>query len=227
MVRIAQQRVDEAIELTRGAIELAPGWVLAHRQLTGLLLQQKRYGECVRAAREALAIAPFSTELHWRMGEALLEEHDAEGPEQLRLACGLEQNGAMGQCKWGEMLAEHDQPAEAIVHYHQALWLNPALPDALNNLAWLRATNPRAELRDGAEAVRLAEEACRVTKYETAVFIGTLAAAYAEAGRYEDAVAAAQKAREIATRQGQARLAEKNLELINLFKAGKPYHEEQ
>jgi tetratricopeptide (TPR) repeat protein len=227
MVTIARQRVDEAIDWTRRAIGLAPGWVLPRQNLVGLLFEQKRYDEGVQAAREGLGIAPFSAELHWRLGEALLVAHDDEAGEQFRLASGLEQDRAMGQCKWGEFLAEHGQPAEAIVHYHEALWLNRALPDALNNLAWLRATNPRAGLRDGAEAVRLAEDACRVTKYEMPVVVGTLAAAYAEAGRFEDAVATAQKARALAINQRQGGLAEKNLELIGLFKAGKPYREKE
>ena len=80
-------------------------------------------------------------------------------------------------------------------------------------------------MRDGAEAVRLAEQACRVTSYKEPMMIGTLAAAYAEAGRFEEAVTAATKARALALAGGQKDLAEKNQQLIELFSARQPYRE--
>ena len=74
------------------------------------------------------------------------------------------------------------------------------IAEALNNLAWVLATSPKAELRNGAEAVRLAERACELTHYGEPLFIGTLAAAYAEAGRFPEAVTTAEKAEQLATR---------------------------
>ena len=65
----------------------------------------------------------------------------------------------------------------------------------LNNLAWALATHPDAKIRNGTRAVKLAEDACRQTQYQQTVMVGTLAAAYAEAGRFDDALATAQKAR--------------------------------
>src|ERR1035441_7801006 len=62
--------------------------------------------------------------------------------------------------------------------------------------AWSRAAHPQAEFRDGAEAVRLAERACQVTTNKEPMMIGTLATAYAEAGRFEEAVATASKAQQ-------------------------------
>ena len=117
--------------------------------------------------------------------------------------------------------------AEAIAHYQEALWLKPDLVAALNDLAWIRAANARAEFRDGPEAVRLAQRACELSKYNVALFVGTLGAAYAEAGRFDEAVTAAQMARQLALAEGQSELAEKNLELIKLFTARQPYHEER
>jgi hypothetical protein len=112
--------------------------------------------------------------------------------------------------------------AEAIAHYTQALRLDPASSEALNNLAWIRAANPDAQFRDSAEAVRLAEHACRVTDYKEPMMVGTLAAAYAEAGRFDEAVATAQKAAQLASASGQKELAEKNLKLVQLFKDRQP-----
>ena len=88
-------------------------------------------------------------------------------------------------------------------------------PPALNNLAWELATSPDAGDRDGALAVKLAERACELTHYQTAIFVGTLAAAYAEAGRFDEAVATAQKACALASEKAeQPEPVEGNQELL-------------
>ena len=96
---------------------------------------------------------------------------------------------------------------------------------ALNDLAWFLATGAQAQERDGPRAVRFAERACELTGYQLTVMVSTLAAAYAEAGRFPEAVATAQKAIALATQAGdQARLA-RNRQLLELYRAGRPYHE--
>jgi tetratricopeptide (TPR) repeat protein len=97
---------------------------------------------------------------------------------------------------------------------------------ALNNLAWLLATASDPHLRNGKEAVRLAEQACHLTQYKEAFLVGTLAAAYAEAGRFDDAVVTAQKARAAALAQGQTEIAARNEQLLELYKSGRAYHQE-
>jgi Flp pilus assembly protein TadD len=95
----------------------------------------------------------------------------------------------------------------------------------LNDLAWILATAPDDRLRNGAEAVTLAERACHVSDFEEAQFIGTLAAAYAEAGRFENAIRAGEKAKAMAAAAGQKELVEKNRQLLELYRAGKPYRD--
>jgi tetratricopeptide (TPR) repeat protein len=114
---------------------------------------------------------------------------------------------------------------EAVAQYREALRLNPSLVGALNNLAWILATSPDEGLRNGAEAVRLAERACELTHYGQPLFIGTLAAAYAECGRFPEAVTTAEKAERLATRAGLTPVAAKNRQLLELYRAGKPYQE--
>ena len=97
---------------------------------------------------------------------------------------------------------------------------------ALNDLAWLRATAPDPGLRNGPEAVRLAERACQQTQYKEIVPIRTLAAAYAEAGRFGDAVATARKALAMVLAQGPKELAARDEQLLELYKSGRPYHQE-
>lgn len=100
-------------------------------------------------------------------------------------------------------------------------------PDENNNRAWALATNSDPSRRDGLLAVKLAEDACLRTQYGEPVMIGTLAAAFAEAGRFEDAVVAAQKARDLAAQKGETNVVQKNLELMELYKKHQPYHERQ
>ena len=79
--------------------------------------------------------------------------------------------------------------------------------------------------RDGVRAVQLAERACTLTAYKDAVFLDTLAAAYAEAGRFHQALQSAQKAVELALAKGHAELARDIEKRMQLYKAGKPFYE--
>jgi len=114
---------------------------------------------------------------------------------------------------------------KVVAQSREALSLNPNLTGALNNLAWALAAGPNAELRNGAEAVGLAERACELTHYGEPLFLGTLAAAYAEAGRFPEAVTMAQKAEQLAASAGLTAVAAKNRQLLELYRSGKPYHE--
>ncbi|MCH6560979.1 MAG: hypothetical protein IH800_01000 [Myxococcales bacterium] len=79
---------------------------------------------------------------------------------------------------------------------------------ALNNVAWYRATCPDVSVRDGARAVALAERACEITRYLDGEYLDTLAAAYAEAGRFEEAASSSRRAIALATSAGRTRLAD-------------------
>src|SRR5208282_4046607 len=103
----------------------------------------------------------------------------------------------------------------------------PDWPESLNNLAWILAANPDSQVRNGAEAVALAERACKLTEYKQPIMVGTLAAANAEAGRFPEAVNFAEKARSLAFAAGQTDVAQKNEELLKLYRAGRAYHESQ
>jgi len=93
-----------------------------------------------------------------------------------------------------------------------------APPEILNNLAWQLATSPDPKSRDATQAVQLALRACEQTRYEKAVFLGTLAAAYAEAGKFDDAVATAQRACDLAAKNGETNLLQRNQELLERYR---------
>lgn len=109
----------------------------------------------------------------------------------------------------------------AIRDYDSAIRLKPDFAFALNDKAWLLATAPDAALRDGEEAVRLAQRALRLVDYPA--LHGTLAAAYAEAGRFADAVRAQEAAIARLRARGQI-LSIPDYEVrLDLYRAQRPY----
>src|SRR5262249_43784102 len=106
-----------------------------------------------------------------------------------------------------------------------ALLRQPDFPEALDELSWILSTNPRPELRNGAEAVHMAERACQLTGGTDADKLKTLAAAYAEIGRFQDAVVTAEKGRQLGAKSGQQDTADLCRRLAESFKAGIPWRE--
>jgi Flp pilus assembly protein TadD len=123
------------------------------------------------------------------------------------------------------LLVQAGQSRQAAAQFRSVLALQPDLPEPLSNLAWLLATSGDNALRDGSEAVRHAERACHLTGFRQTAMLSTLAAAYAEAGRFPEAVAAAENALQLQTANGESRFAAINRQLLPLYRAGRPYHE--
>src|SRR5262249_14880970 len=114
----------------------------------------------------------------------------------------------------GLTLERLGKSAEAVAEYGEALREDPDFDGALNNLAWILATSARDDVRNGPEAVRLAERGCQLTQDRITIYIGTLAAAYAEAGRSGEAVATAQKAITLARLRGESGIEQANHRLL-------------
>ena len=100
-----------------------------------------------------------------------------------------------------------------------------SLAYTLNNLAWLQATSPRAELRDGAKAIDNATKACELTEWKKAIYVDTLAAAYAEAGDFDSAVKWQKKAVDLLPEDVSAESRVDYESRLKLYKSGKPYRE--
>ena len=108
-------------------------------------------------------------------------------------------------------------------HHLAAIRLQPGRPEPLNNLAWLLATHPSAKVRDGAQAVSLAERACGLTGHTNLALLSTLAAAYAEAGRFADAVTTQQKVCRLAVARSQGAQPQSSRQRLELYLSGQPY----
>jgi Flp pilus assembly protein TadD len=225
---LALKNPELAIEQAERATKIAPGYALAYQHLASLHTLQGHYAEAEAVTREGLALEPFNPTFYQALGEALVRKGEiAEGIFLLKMTCQLRPENVWTYTSLAEAYELQHMTAEAIAAYQEVLRIQPDSPSVLNNLAWLRATDPREEFRDGAEAVRLAERACELTQYKQPMFIGTLGAAYAEAGRIEEAVKTATQARDLARAAGLQYLVEKNEELIKLFTARQRYRQPQ
>jgi tetratricopeptide (TPR) repeat protein len=113
---------------------------------------------------------------------------------------------------------------EAITQYQRALQLTPADLSARNNLAWLLATAAEASLRNGGNAVELAWQANQETGGKNPVILHTLAAAYAETGKFPEAVETTQYALRLAGAQSNTVLTGALQSELRLYQAGSPFH---
>lgn len=168
----------------------------------------------------------FSEYLHSRLADALYR--DGRLNEALdHYSTALRLNPALPEANEGmaNALSASKRIPEAIKYYRAALAANPNLPAALNNLAWILTTDGNPEIRNGVEAVQLAERACQLTGQRKPVMLGTLAAAYAEDGRFAEAVATAAKAQQVAVQMGESAVAERNRELMEMYRNRRAYHE--
>lgn len=172
-------------------------------RLGSVLASQGKTQEAAQQYLASLRIQP-TPEAHLCFAELLERNGDPQGALTNCWAALALRPTPLNLVQAGQVLAALGRGAEAINQYRHALALVPDLVPALNNLAWVLAADREATNRNGAEAVRLAERACTLTDRQFPVLVGTLAAAYAEAGRFKEAIETAQQARALAQAAGQS-----------------------
>jgi len=176
----------------------------------------------------AVKARPGDADTHTVLGVALVDQNRTEeAAAQFREAARLQPTNALAHYHLALIHQERKEMRAAVEQFRLALQAQPDWPESLNNLAWILAAHPDASLRNGAEAVTLAERACRLTNYKEPLLVGTLAAAYAEAGRFADAVRSGEQAHSLALAAGQKEIAQRNQELLEIYRRGHPYHEKE
>jgi len=227
-LRQRQGRTAEAEQLARAVAASHPEMMEAQRLLAHFLLLSGRPAEAEPHYAAALKLKPGDCNLRRAYANALAKQGKAEqAARQLEVALNLDPADVQANFELAQLLSEQGKTREAAPLYDKALDGDPEFVGSLNNLAWLLATDADGRLRNGPRAVELAERACKLTEWKTAFLMGTLAAAYAEAGRFSDAAAMAEKARDQARADKLEDVAKKNEELLKLYRAGKPYHQQK
>ena len=103
--------------------------------------------------------------------------------------------------------------------------MKPDDPAVLRDLAWVLVAQKDASIYDPAEAIQLAERVCELTDRRDAACLDTLAMAYSEAGRFEEAVEAAEEAIAVALTENGMDLAAEIEERLVFYRKGRPYHD--
>jgi len=188
--------------------------------------QQRQYSEAIPFYEKAVELKGDWSAAH----RALLEAYYHAGATNkaivhLRKLIAVAPENPGGHIELAQALVAENRLVDAVAEYHDALRFAPNSIELLNNLAWLLATSPNSTVRNGKEAVHLAEQACELTQWREPVLIGTLAAAHAEAGNFDKARELTQKAIDLARVSGQPAVGERNRKLLELYKRNQPYRD--
>ncbi len=201
----------------------------AHNNLGCILAEQNRFDEAITHFRSSLLSNSNNAQARCNLGKALTQQRKlTEAEAELRTAVALKPQEPEFHRSLAYALGGQGKSEEALGQLRQAADLDQSAVGRLelaSMLQWILATSSDDSVRNGTEAFALAEKACQETQYQDAMTMGTLAAAYAEAGRFSDAVATAEKAANLATAAGNSRFAAINTQLMQLYRSGKPFHE--
>jgi tetratricopeptide (TPR) repeat protein len=238
-VHYEMKQTDRALEDIERAIQLQPQLVHPHLMRAEILASTERIDDAIDQLEELLKLAPRQVLVLNRLGtfyvvdgkprkaidafSRILEEDSGDFRARLSRADAYLNIG------------EHE---EAVADFERAITIEKDDEHLLNNFAWVLATSPDDNLRDGKRAVELATKAAEQTNYETPHILSTLAAAYAETGDFENAkkwsaksVELAQKALESAESDKDRERMKKELEQLQkelaMFEEGKPVRERQ
>ena len=223
-------RVDDAIVHYQKALAIWPGYAAAACNLANALIVRQLPGDLDDAIARysmCLAQAPDQAEAQYNLASALLRKGSIdEAIVHYKKALELLPANADAHANLGSALLAKGRIAEAIGQYKEALTLAPENVAAQSNLAWLLATSPDPSLRNGPEAVLLAEQASRSSGGKRPLVLRILAAAYAETGRFSEARATANEALQAADDQGNVAVSDFLRKEIALYESGQPYHKQ-
>jgi arylsulfatase A-like enzyme/Flp pilus assembly protein TadD len=213
-----QGQLSEAVSFYNQALQIDPTSAATHYQMAIALEKQQKTDESIQHYSEAIKINPDYPEMHYRLANALLKQGKInEAIKHLRQVVILKPDYAVIRYYLATNLEKAGRIQEAVREYRNTLRLTPDHPEPANNLAWILATHKNRKFRNPAEAVRLAELACKNTDYKNPDFLNTLAAAYAAIGRNDEAQKTAQKALNLARSTGQEKLATKIQQYLNIY----------
>ena len=209
MALVRLGRVGDAIAHYRASLDADPQFSAAEVDLGNALLEQGQTDEAISHYRRAAQIDPKNANAHFNLGGIYLQERRiSDAINEYERVVQLQPRDPQAHLTLGNALAAASSGKSAVAEMEKALELAPESVSAINNLAWLLATNPDPAIRDPTRAVSLAEKAGQLAPQPNPIIYHTLAAAYAASGRKDEAISAAERCRQIAIEQGDTALAD-------------------
>ena len=188
-------RVAEAANHFRETVRLRPDSAAAHYNLGTTLFQLQQLAGAIASFERAIRLSPTYAEAYNNLGAALRAQgRFEEALGRFRQAIAVRPDDGEALYNLASTLALTGRFDEAVPYYRQALQVQPDSSDTLAELAWILATDPRATAERAGEAITHAERAAHLTARRDIRVLDTLAAAYAAAGRFAQALATARTA---------------------------------
>lgn len=220
-------KLEDAIEALQVAVSHRSGDASLHNNIGILYLSNRQLDLAMPHFTQAVRLAPDNASARLNLGMSLLmKQRASQALEHLQAARRLSPNDATILVQLAAAHRAQGDFEPAMKTYGEILGADPNNLDALNSLAWILATHPTPGLRNGTRAVELAEKARSLVDNQPEI-LDTLAAAYAEVGRYEDAVDLTSLATKICLETGNSELGRIIQQRQQLYAAGKPFREEQ
>ncbi|MDB6007481.1 MAG: Tetratricopeptide 2 repeat protein [Prosthecobacter sp.] len=218
-------RLPEAEDHLRRVLVTEPNLAEAHSALASVLLRKGELEPAVSHYGKAASIAPDAANCS-NLGNALLQSGNfPKAIENYLRAIAADPKHTNANFGLGMAYAALGQRDVAAGYYQKVLAENPQYLPAINNLAWLLATSSTDSLRNGAQALVLAQQALHLPGGSKVHLLHTLAAAYAETGEFDQAAQIALQAATMASTQGDAALAQQLLKERHAYLVGVPWRE--
>ena len=197
----------------------------AHLAFATALFAEGKTEEAIAHARAAAEIRPANAGVYGEVPVGLEGKQLDQAILFWSARVENEPNNIGARNTFGVLLVQKHQTRAAIEQWETALALNPNDGNAQSNLAWVFATAPDASLRNGTRAVELAERALKLAGGINPILHRTLAAAYAEAGRFDDAIVTAERGHEFAEREGNRELADEFTAVLAQYRQHQPFRD--
>lgn len=223
----ALNKFDQAESHIRQAIALDPANPVYHFGLGEILLQRGKTTEAAASFQRVLASDKAHVRAMVRLGQIDLEaKQPARAQTYFQQAVAANPRDIQARVGLGLSLSAQGRGAEALAEFQSAAAVDGDSVYAAGNLAWLLATCPQDQVRNGPRAVELAAHACALTQNRLPEILDVQAAAYAEAGRFPEAVETATRAVALAEEQNKAQAAAVIRQRLELYRRGKCFREE-
>ena len=218
---------NEAVEQYTRIVAKDPNFVAAYFQLGLLRTRLGQLGQARDDFLRVLELKPDDVDAHNDLAVIWIRAgRPDQAVEQLRQALRLDPNNPNANYNLAITLASSGLIRQSLSYYRRAIQAKANWPEPMISLARILACCTEDGVRNGPDALRLAEEACRLTNHARPDALDTLAAAYAELGRFSDAVAVATKALELAKGTGQTDYAADIARRLEAYSSRRPWREQ-
>lgn len=219
---ITIRKFDKAEEDARSVLRENPNNFIANENMAHLHAAKRELDQALVYVEKAIQVAPHRArafQIRAQVWEAL--DKPAKAVDDWNSAIEREPHVAVNYVRRGALLMRiPERPIiDSVNDFERAIALNPNSHEAWNRKAWLHANSKNAEVRDDAKAIEAATRACELTNWKNSDYVGILAIAYANGGKFEKAIEAQETTLALAPDSRKPR----ERELLALFRNGEKY----